>query len=171
MRKHIIGFALFALIIGTAAAVVWFLNMESDIPVLSEPIAAESFDKSVTYKIESAVFDLDSGKLVSRVQLKWNGTGKRPDALWISATVSDDRKKTRTSFGSELINEPFRNGDQVVVTSTTPGGFSPKLDGAENYYALFSVTADRSIVRLSENTATSKMPVLFVHGEGSKIAK
>ncbi|HLA94708.1 MAG TPA: hypothetical protein VK612_03230 [Pyrinomonadaceae bacterium] len=174
MKKHILGFILFAAIVGAMAITVWFLKLSvlSEVP---EPFAVNprqtSSDRSFTYQVQNIVFDLDSGMLISRIQLKWNGVGERPTNLWISTSVSDDRQTKRTSVGSELIADPFKNGDQVVITAKTPGIITPRLDGKNNYYALFSISADRSSADLIENTVTSGIPILFLHGEGSRIVR
>jgi len=172
MRKHIFGFLVFVLIVavfGIAHSYLGIGRIEKAKPPTFETVHLTGSRRTLTYDVKSVMFDLDTGKLISQIHLTWNGGEYPPDTLWISPSISNDQKRSTTAFPSDRINWPFKNGNQVIVTTETPDSNSIAIDGKDNYYALFAFSDDATVIHSSIRELTPRPPVLFVHGESSKI--
>ncbi|MGC2235673.1 MAG: hypothetical protein WA584_05905 [Pyrinomonadaceae bacterium] len=151
------------------AFVFAFFN-SSKIKDLNIETKARNFNntqKLLVYKVQSVQFDLDSGKLISKIELIWNGDFEPPAEIFMNAEVKGfDQNRTFKFFVFDRLNEPFKNGNKVVATVETT---ATRYDGdaKDNLYASFGFSDEK----MPKQTDSELSPVLFVHGKSSIIKK
>lgn len=167
MKKHIFGFALFSLIIVSFVFTCALFN--SSVEVINIETTAHKINnnqKLLVYKVKSVQFDLDSGKLISNVEFTWNGF-EPPTEIFMNAKVTGfDQNKTFDFFVFDRLDQPFKNGNNIIVTFETT---AERYDGDEkdNLYASFGVSNEA----MPKETGSEITPVLFVHGKSSIVKK
>ncbi len=160
MQKHIIGSALFVLIFSSFAFVYALVGYRSA-PV-SEVVISEADD--LTVRVGSSYYELDSGTLTTRIRLDWTGASAPPNRVFIRSEVYiAGAAETLTDQVYKEIRHPFSDSRsaQVSVESTYPA-----LDRTgSNLY----VRVGAGVERDRTTAAPLVSPVLFVHGERSKV--
>ena len=166
MRKHIFGFLLFSSIV-VAFVLVFAYFYAPEIPKITD-VTRPNFESNASYQVQSVQYDLERRKLISRIRFNWFGEGPPPKNLWMYATISDDRRQFVASLPAQELRDPFKNGNEVYLTLEMPFSSSQNISREDNYYAKFEIYGDCSATQFSNSIA---VPVLFVHGEESKIAQ
>lgn len=167
MKKHIFGFALFRLIFASFAFVFFNSSKIKSLNVETKDPESIKNQKLLVYKLQSVQFDLDSGKLISQIELTWNGF-EPPSEIFVHYQVTGFRDENFNFFVCDRLDKPFKNGKTVTVAIATT---TPRYSGDEkdNLYAAIRLSDDA--FRISKENYSELAPVLFVHGNDSKIKK
>lgn len=124
MRKHLYGFALFAFIVASAAAVYAFIHtpnfiaeevrLESSVPA---PIEKIPDIDPLTYELKSFNIDLEKGIGTVEMKLNWNVGDKPPAGIRFDFGVAISGKPyAGTQVGSYYIDKPFSGGRSSTQT-------------------------------------------------------
>lgn len=163
MKKHVFGFAVFALIVTAALVADDFLtpaeicpNAPSvsrfDIPDQDPELNPANF-RDLTVKTTTAVYFVDRNNLNSQATLVWSGAGEPPKMLFVEPRLyTTSRLETSVALPGKLITDPFANGNTANVkfdTSTVIGRVKK-----ENMYLSFSVK-DKISNRVLTNPAAN----------------
>ncbi len=165
MRKHLIGLALFVLIVSTFAVVRILIEPSPTLPEVP-PVRIDN----VSFSVRGAYYDVESGEFVSDLKIVWDGSGARPDSVWVwHEFVGDD--STLIAAGLEQISDPFR--DARTVSLLIHSVHSRKPGSGANLYGRFEVANSNELMRtgLDPTRVSSPQQVIFIHGDASVIKK
>ena len=182
MKKHILGVALFSLIVASFAIVYAFFYSPSIPPKeavkppvsQTEPRAEKPYScqlkrNQVSYEILSSQLDLDTNKLTSKVKLTWNGEGKAPDEVYMELKiVTAGGFSNPFYFTSQTLDNPFTNGNQTITTIESEISAAGKINKKENLYAFFSFSQDYLDNSRGRGQRQSYQ-VLVIHGKDSAV--
>ncbi len=157
MRKHLLGFALFALIVSSFAVIGIF------VAPFAIPEVPRECPNNVLFKVTSSYYDLESGDFITDLKVVWDGTGARPDSVWVwQEFVGDD--STLIAAGLERIQSPFAVGNTASVVIRSGHVRSPNADA--NLYGRFEVAASQEEMRTGLDVSRVSPPqqVVFIHG-------
>lgn len=175
MKKHVFGFALFVLIVVAFTFVFAFFRAGAIPEVLavedpkSLPVRSIIIDhaaKSIPHEVIGAYFDLDSGKLISKIKVKLDKNGPKELIVRAELTVFQ-------SFRSELCSparvQSFSSENEAIVVFEENVVNAGQIDRNDNLYVSFSVY-DKAFspddAEIQGDLATIQQ-VLFVHGNES----
>lgn len=187
MRKHIFGFAIFSLIIFSFAMAFAFFyappiprKEEVKQPVIQKdkpsekPTYCVKRTKDITYQVESSQFYLETGKLISKIKLTWNGSGEPPKKIYLNTHLFTlNQNKDEKILDSEISYNPFVNGNEATILIELNGAKANWINGKNNLYVVFDFSTDYSsgnYIEESRKLAEAKQ-VLFVYGENSVVKK
>jgi hypothetical protein len=182
MRKHILGFAVFNLIVISFGLIYAFIYVpaipksdEVTQPVTPARQPAVSYDyraschqnkaKKISSEIISSNYYFNENKIVTKVRVTLGGAAPTPDKIFISADYSAARNLGKDGFGDrQMIANPFAIGRERIFTVVSPVSKNAGLSPRENLYVLVNVTdLDGSGLSGSSNDLTQTKEVLFVH--------
>lgn len=155
MKKHIIGFAIFSLIVVAAIALsLQFYN--SPAPVLTnEPDYTSSTknscwkmkrepsktDKLISYKIEE-ISITNKNILTAKIQFAWNGGEATPDALSFNVKFFTEAQPLKAvEVAMEAIQTPFAESKTITKTFTVNVKNKKLINPRENYYAYLDISS------------------------------
>ncbi len=177
MRKHVVGFAVFSLIVGSFVVFYAFV-FPPLIPDIGESDTAEqngrkgstgSLRQGISHKVESVHFDLGSDKLISKIDVNWRG--ESPADLFVKIRLYSPHDLDIVVFDT-LTDANLDGMGGVVWFSEEQIPYATRIERTQNLYASFEVS-DRPFE--SEETTGASGPVLkevlFVHGDRSIIQK
>lgn len=183
MKKHIIGFTVFAFIVGSFVS-VWALfgyftqtipnvpKVESDnLPVFaSDKRTSCSRKEKISYEIVDSYYFDDEKTVVSTLKLNWNGFGIPPKNLIITPKFLIGGKEVTVLGGSQSKQIAFGNSMREINVSVKIDQKFNKNELKENIYADFNISSD-SGKQLSSNKNSTPEQVIVVHGESSIIGR
>lgn len=182
MKKHIIGFTVFAFIVGSFIS-VWALlgyftqtipnvpKVESDnLPVFSSDKRTSCFKQreKISYDVVDSYYFADENLVVSTLKLKWNGYGAPPKNVFVNTKLFTADNKNINSDGGTYLKNVFNVNREVNVTVRTNPLKSLKNSLSENFYADFDFSSDPEI-NLTSKTVFAPKQVVVVHGDSSII--
>jgi len=183
MKKHIFGFMLFSFVIASFAFVYTFFNVPSIPPVeaVKPPVSqAETREEkpyycnlkrnNLSYEVLSSQYFVEENKIVSQIRVTLNGSIRvAPSKIYVNTTFSTVGNIGEDGFGdSQIIENPFADSRQKLVTVVSKVSRSKKIDVGGNLYVLASVTDyDGSVNYKRGGDVTEAKAVLFVYGKNS----
>lgn len=185
MKKHIIGFTIFAFIVGSFVS-IWalfgyFTQTIPNVPTVQPdkmPVFASdkrsSCDKrqreKFSYEVVDSYYFADENLVVSTLKLRWNGYGAPPKNIYVNTKLFTADNKQINSDGGTYLKNLFTGSNEMNVTVRTTPLKSMKDKLSENFYADFDFSAEPD-VNLSSKTFFSPKQVIVVHGDSSIISK
>lgn len=118
MRKHIIGFALFAFIVTCGAVIYGFLYTppmpeiaEVTIPVTHAPVEVRKETSALSYELTGFTVDLEKRRATIDVTIDWDSAEKPPAGLVLDfGLTTADRPFAGISLGYQNLSQPFAYG-------------------------------------------------------------
>lgn len=143
--KHIIGFALFLLVIITTMYIYRTVNApEENIPPvpLSISHARHAQENALSYEVESSiVVNLSSPGTYTRLRVKWNGVSSPPDKIWVwTYFFTEDSNGNSWSVKPVEINKPFAKSNVASIEVKASNDWYDDLHGQGNFYARVNVS-------------------------------
>ena len=181
MKKHILGFAIFSLIVGSFVS-VWALfgfftqpipvvpKVESDrLPVFkSEKRRSCNMKRDkISYEvIKPSYYFADEKVIVSTIKLKWNGYGSPPEVVSLIPKISTADQSTTDFFSAseKTFRDVFTDQKEVTLTLKTYPKNTSDISLNDNFYMDFKITTDRG---LNSNSLKNPHQIVVVHGESS----
>ncbi|HVE55841.1 MAG TPA: hypothetical protein VNB22_03370 [Pyrinomonadaceae bacterium] len=183
MKKHIFGFVLFGLIVASFALVYAFFNAPSIPPVeaVTPPVAqTETREEKpyycdlrrnkLSYEVLSSQYFVEENRIVSQIRITFNGSIRTaPSKIYVNTTFSSVGNIGKDGFGdSQIVENPFSDSREKVVTITSRVTNEEKIKPNENLYILALVTDyDSSRNYKNSEDITQAKAVLFVYGKNS----
>lgn len=173
MRKHVLGFAIFASVVTFFVLADLFL-FPPPLPTLVDPTPVggsivhckRKLMERVSYSVESAEFDLETRGLKPRLDVDW--TGDSPEWLYLRARVVAPDGTHHFVYDSVKVSRNTRYSGMVWFPESTVPDLG-RVNRSDTVYASFEVSDtpfDRNDVSPSYYSAQMQ-PVLIVHGERS----
>lgn len=185
MKKHIIGFTIFAFIVGSFVS-IWALfgyftqtipnvpTVQSDnMPVFASDKKTSCFkqkSEKFSYEVVDSYYFADENMVVSTLKLKWNSYSAPPKNVFVNTKLFTADNKLINSDGGTYLKNTFTANNEVNVTVRTTPLKSMKDKLSENFYADFDFSSEPEI-NLSSKTVFAPRQVIVVHGNGSVISK
>lgn len=182
MKKHILGFTVFAFIVGSFVSVFalfgYFTQTIPNVPKVESdnlPIFKSERKTSCrmnrqkfSYEVLDSYYFADENTVVSTLKLHWNGYGTPPESVTIQPRLFTADNSTVISGSGKFLSDVFRSGNEMRVTvRTNPKDFSKEfLD--ENFYTDFNV-AFYPEAKVESDSILKPQQVIVVHGESSII--
>jgi hypothetical protein len=170
MKKHFYGFLLFAFIVGFSAMIYGYfvgfkpvaVNYEYKCRMRYNP-PPKPASASVNLDTESVVVDLTQNKVFTKVNLKWNGYGTKPETVSVQTNIltGDDLGRNLAAFSNE-VKAPFINGRETTVTVENSCTFCARINPRVNEYASVNLISGES--NLITQSVTQTKPVLIIAG-------
>lgn len=188
MKKHIIGFTIFAFIVGSFVS-IWALlgyftqtipnvpTVQTDsMPVFASEKKTSCFTRQkrekLSYQVVNSYYFDDKKSLVSTLRLKWNGIGFPPENLVITPKFIIGGKEV-TALGKSqsrkvnLTDFPDGTKREINMSVNVDQPFS-KSELKENIYVDFDISSESGeqfgLIKFS-----NPKQVVVVHGESSII--
>ena len=187
MRKHILGFAIFNVIVISFGLVFAFLNApaipkrdEVKQPLLQSKEPAVKYDyrsrcrknqpeqtKQFSSEIISSNYFFNENKIVSKIRVSLENGAKLPEKLYVSANYSIAGKTAPDGFGDrQVIENPFNADRERIITIVSPLSGRAKIDAKDNLFVAVNVGDDSLADRYKTKADfTQVKEVLFVHGK------
>lgn len=189
MKKHIIGFTIFAFIVGSFVS-IWALfgyftqtvpnvpKVESDnLPVFvsdTRRSCSKQKREKISYEIVNSYYFDDEKTVVSTLRLKWNGFGIPPENLVFTPKFVIGGKEATAVGKSQsrqvnLNDMPDGSPRELNMSVSVNQPFS-KNDLKENIYVDFNISSE-SGEQFGLNKPSNPKQVILVHGESSIIGQ
>jgi hypothetical protein len=186
MKKHILGFAVFNLIVIAFGLIYAFLyapaiprREEVIQPVLQAKKPVVEYDyrsschknkpKQLDAEIISSNYYLGEKKIVSKIRVSLNGAAAAPDNVYVTANYLVSGEAERHSFGDlQIIARPFAEGtDEQILTIVSRVPADAEISPKANLYVKFNVTdkENSGSYNTLEFTSPESREVLFIHGK------
>lgn len=184
MKKHILGFALFKLIVISFAVASAFFNVppiptlpkveEARPPVIESNYRAscrknrQSPARPISTEIITSNYFYDENKIVTRIRVTLDSAASAlPDKIYVTASYSPAGEMKKDSFGDlQIFENPFVSGLTRELTIVTRVSGSEKIGADDNLYVLINVSdADNSGRYKSKDNITQAKEVLTVYGK------
>lgn len=185
MKKHIIGFTIFAFIVGSFVS-IWALfgyftqtipnipTVQTDYkPVFESDRRTSCFRQkreNVTYEIVDSYYFDDEKKIVSTVKVKWNGLGAAPTKVLFSPKYFIGGKEMKNYGSAESRSITFTNFNREINTSIISDVSLSKYDLKENVFVNLDIPTGAEY-KVSRDAMPGMFPVTAVHGESSIIER
>lgn len=181
MKKHIIGFTIFAFIVGSFVS-IWALcgyftqeipnvsKVESDeLPIFASDKKTSCFPKrrgKLSYEVVDSYYFVDEQKVVSTLKLSWNGYGISPKNLTVVPKVlnSNNRELMLLNNDGKFLKDIFSGNNEVFVTVSSDT-YKSAIQRKDNFYVTFEIVSDDGYLNVEQNSAPHQ--VIVVHGESS----
>ncbi|GEM_PF-3775163 len=159
MKKHILGVALFSLIVASFALIYAFFFSPSippkeavKPPVSRTEIRAEKptscypkRSKEFNYTIDGANYYVEKNVLVSKITLHWNGSGAPPAQISVQPRLfMIDNSENPKSLTAETLNDPFKDGNTKTMTVDSKFVMNAAGNGPPNLYLVFDILDTKS---------------------------
>lgn len=149
VRKHLAGFAIFSIIVGSAILINYFLNIpDARIPPVIRPEAVAGAAKAqqppVTFRVQQISLDYNRGRSYTQLSLFRQPDQPVPEKVWVMTTFfSPDSPRAEDWSISTAIPQPFANGNGESFVATGEWDLPPLLDkpGA-SYFARIYVSSE-----------------------------
>ncbi len=188
MKKHILGLGIFGFIFASFAFAFAFFYVPP-IPQIAEvdgkielekPLAnnkkTSCFHKKtklISHYVETTQLDIEKGKLISNIRLKWNGGNELPKTVYLHTKFySSEYNKDIKFVDTIMLTNPFNDGtEKSIVIESDVSGIS-NISKVKNFYAEFGASDHFSNECFSETfDSWQSKQVLLVHGNSSIIKK
>jgi hypothetical protein len=179
MKKHILGFALFSFIVASFAFAYAFffapslVSKEAVKPPVTQtetrtetPYYSRTRCKKFSYEVLSSQYFVDENKIVTKIRVSQNES-VAPAKIFVTTSFSSAGNIDKnTSVTYQIIENPFAEGREKIVTLVSRVNDGRKINIDENLYASVAVTDSDGATgyKKSEEIMQTK-PVLFVYGE------
>lgn len=179
MKKHILGFAIFSIIVAVFVS-VWALfgYFTQPIPVVPKvesdrlPVFKSEKRKScrmsrekLSYVVSYSTYSVDTKTIKSTLKIKWNGYGDPPKKLYIAQKLFTANNEEIFSGLEEMKVVNFDNSKQEMFITYTERIPLDQDDLEQNLYTDFTISDD-SGNKYNSNIQSANQ-VIVVHGEGS----
>lgn len=181
MKKHIIGFTIFAFIVGSFVS-IWsvfgyFTQTIPNIPaVQTEKVPVFKSDRrtscfkqqreKISYEVIDSYYFSEGNEIVSTLKIKWNGYGAPPKNIFVKTKLFTDGNKFFSNGGETTLKNVFEANDNVFVTVRSFPLQSFRGNLSENFYADFDFSTD-SDASLTYKKLFAPKQIIIVHGESS----
>ncbi len=184
MKKHLLGFAIFSLIV-SGFVTVWavFGYLTQPIPVVPKvesdrlPVFKSEKRKScnmrrdkISYEVGNSYFFAEENVVISNLKLRWNGYGAPPEEVFVMTKIFSGDQQNEIYESGTYYKNVFENGNEVNLTVRTNPPLGIKPDLKNNFYADYSISTgfgDESSYKYKEKPSQ----VVVVHGDRSRIIK
>jgi hypothetical protein len=147
-RKHVAGFAVFSIILGSAILINHFLNIPDAAipPVVSHeesPVRAKE-PQLVIYRVRQVSLDYINKKSYTELTLFRQPHEPAPEKIWVTTTYfSPDTARAEDWTTITEIRQPFNRGNGDVVVASAEWDLPPALEtpGA-GYFARVHVSSE-----------------------------
>ncbi len=173
MRRHIIGFAIFSMIVGLTVIAYSFLKpfvipeVPKSVPVEDErPYSCWTDRRTVSARVLTAEYDERSRELVADVELKWNGRGRPPEQLYYNVfLLNKGSGPEKWALNSDIALEPFDGPTRTIKRVRFSRKATEKFHDLDNIYAHIETAVDGKFISTqTERISSAKyLPVLKVH--------
>jgi hypothetical protein len=150
-RKHLAGFAIFSLILGSAILINNFLTMTVATipPVLSReaaPVIIKERQQPITYRVRQVSLDYINKKSYTELSLEREPDQFMPEAIWVTTTYfSPDSTRAEDWTTITKISEPFANGDHAIVVAVSDWDLPPASNKDKpGFFARIYVSSESS---------------------------
>ena len=186
MKKHILGVALFSLIVASFAVIFAFFYTPSIPPkeavkpplTLNEartqqPYSCNMRKNKLAHEVQSSQLNVWEGKLISSLKLNWNGSQEAPASVFINARIFDINKPESVSFvRSNMFRSDFNERNEAKIDFELDFYLPKDLKKAgNNFYVVFDVydryTRENSLFE-SDRIAEAKS-VLMVYEKAKTV--
>lgn len=179
MKKHILGVAIFSLIVAVFVS-VWavFGYLTQPIPVVPKvesdrlPVFKSDKRKScrlsgekLSYVVSYSTYSVDTKTIETTLRIKWNGYGDPPKKLYIAQKLFTANNEEIFSGLEEMKAVNFDNSKQDTFIKYTEKIPLDRDDLEQNLYTDFTISDDLGN-KYSSNTQSANQ-VIVVHGESS----
>ena len=185
MKKHILGFTIFAFIVGSFISVFALLGyftqtipnvpkVESDnLPVFKsdrKTSCSKPQREKISYEVVDSYYFADEKKVVSTLKLKRNGYGITPKGFTVVPKIfnSNNREMLFPNNGTYL-QDVFSGNNEVFVTVSSSMIDSADLPRKDNFYIAFDFISDQGFLTVKQSPSPHE--VTFVHGDSSTISR
>lgn len=184
MKKHLLGFAIFSLIV-SGFVTVWavFGYLTQPIPVVPKvesdklPVFKSENRKScnmkrekISFIVESSNYFADSHVLISTLRFRWNGYGTPPEKLNITPKIFTADNKIISYSGEQSQKVSFSQSRREILVTVSSKLSLDHNQLKENIYCDFSVSDNFGNVISSPNILESNQ-IVVNHGEVSIITR
>ena len=153
LRKHVAGFALFSIIVGSAVFINAYLNVPtatiSPVPVSEEETPQRSVEVSapqVTYNVRQVSIDLVNKQSYTQLVLKLQPGQLPPENLWVTTVFlphSVTNISSKNLMTTRQIRQPFARGDNMEYTVSSQCEWCGSVGGPNpGYFARVFVSTD-----------------------------
>lgn len=132
-RKHVAGFAVFSIILGSAILINHYLNIPDALitPVLSQeeiPLRAKE-PQLVIYRVRQVSLDYINKKSYTELSLFRQPHKPAPEKIWVTTTYfSPDTAHAEDWTTTTEIRQPFSRGNDDVIVATAQWDLPPALE-------------------------------------------
>lgn len=163
IRKHLAGFILFSLILGSIIFINYFLTLpEATIPpVQTRQLLVEAMENTrLTYKVQQVSLDFASERGYTSLRIKLRSGQPAPESIWVTTHYFSPEIYGSGWSSTTEIRHPFAAGDEFDFVAMAPWerGTSPKIPGV-SYFAHVNVSSWQSDVKVRRDMTTA-MPVV-----------
>ena len=191
MKKHILGVALFSLIVASFALIYAFFFSPSIPPkeAVKPPVSRTETRaekptscypkrmKGLNYTIESASYFEEHHKLVTKVNLYWNGNGEAPKKISLQPRMFQaNNNEIQLPLKYQTIVNPFESGNSTTVSCESQFVFDGTGDSSTDLNPVNLYLAFDLLDAPNGNNLTSEKPnlaeafhILYVYPESSVI--
>jgi hypothetical protein len=173
MRKHLFGFTLFSLIVGSAV-MIYPLVRSYEIPTVPLEInmgndkkyACDYMNERISYRIVSAEFDVNTGKFTSLIEIKWNESSLPPETVYMSLFLLENlQDPEKLTIAPNVLEQPFENGNRFIATVSISQKTARKFRDWNNIYAYVDFAKDGKFPSTHEERLLKYelIPVLKIH--------
>lgn len=171
MKRHIIGFAIFLVIVGSAV-LVHSMFRTFRIPVDAIEINfgddkkyACDINERISYRIISAEYELTTGRFISEIEMEWNGESP-PETVYMSLFLhGNDHAPYIWTIASKVVDRPFATGSRHIAVFSLNPNTAAKFRDLNNIYAYVDFARDGKFPSTHEERMQKMryIPVLKVH--------
>jgi hypothetical protein len=149
VRKHLAGFAIFSVILGSAILINHFLTiLDATIPPVlrpeATPVRVKEERQPVTHQVRQVSLDYINQKSYTELRLFRQLDQPAPDKVWVITTYfSPDSARAEDWTTTTEIHQPFARGNGQVFVATAEWDLPPALHkpGA-GYFARVYVSSE-----------------------------
>jgi hypothetical protein len=162
MKKHILGIAIFSLIVTISFLLSFKLIPKSDLMSTvetSEDLANVDLN-DITFDILSAKYDSKTNQVTQDISFRWNGKGNPPKFIYVNSAIYSSPLSSYRDFNTVKVNLLFgkNNTANALVMSNL------HANSAKNYYADVWVSKEAGQGNNGQSIGfTKSSPILFVH--------
>ncbi len=166
MKKHILGIAVFVLIVGTTFS--FFKNgLFNQIPLSEMRAEYETLEDNskldlndITFDILNAKYDSETNRVTQDLRFFWKGKGNPPKSITVNYAFYTSQADLYRDFDSTQVNLIFNNNKNADVIVQNYLEADPK----KNYYAdVWISKTNVSGIDVNGITIAKSSPILFVH--------
>jgi hypothetical protein len=144
-RKHLAGFALFSIILGSVIFINRFLTLPNAAipPVPLRPLLVEAMESSETinYKVQQVSLDFINATGYTTLSLKLRTGQPAPEIIWVTTYYFSPEIKGGGWSSTVQISQPFAKGDQVELVAADSYDWGKPRNGPRvGYFAHVKVS-------------------------------
>jgi hypothetical protein len=166
MKKHILGIAVFMLIVGATFSFLpngWLRlipisEMRADYETLKDNSQLNL--NEISFDILSVKYDSETNQVTQNIRFRWNGKGNPPESVYVNSSFYTSEKSSVSDNRSSRVNLIFGSGmtaDVLVMQNF-------EANSAGNYYTDIWLTKEiTGKCKSKDKSVTKSSPILFVH--------